>query len=325
MEEQEKILKVLLEAVRDMRTTIVPYPKMGNFSEEDIHVIKLSTCNYKGENLLIFEAYCVNPQCDCRRVHLDLVSASDRSINKLVGFQLNFDNKEIDWPEGMSVSEELKAVAEEFCRDFYENFKPEFRKHYHEAKEFGNKLYNLLHACDNFQRKEMVSYSDISPETKLWSLSDGKDIFTVIDRYCAKPDCLCQDVVLTFYPTIIGKDVLDPLFAIRLKEDGRFVEEESSTNPDEIKRLISAFEVKVPHLQAEVLSRLQKVKEFGRIMMKERIPKRHIRTVLENLSSEPQNYEEPQRPEPVITEKKAGRNEPCPCGSGKKYKKCCGR
>ena len=25
------------------------------------------------------------------------------------------------------------------------------------------------------------------------------------------------------------------------------------------------------------------------------------------------------------TEKKVGRNDPCPCGSGKKYKKCCGR
>ena len=24
-------------------------------------------------------------------------------------------------------------------------------------------------------------------------------------------------------------------------------------------------------------------------------------------------------------EKKVGRNAPCPCGSGKKYKKCCGR
>lgn len=30
---------------------------------------------------------------------------------------------------------------------------------------------------------------------------------------------------------------------------------------------------------------------------------------------------------PVVTErveKKPGRNDPCPCGSGKKYKKCCG-
>ena len=29
-------------------------------------------------------------------------------------------------------------------------------------------------------------------------------------------------------------------------------------------------------------------------------------------------------PKTKIAEKKVGRNEPCPCGSGKKYKKCCG-
>ncbi|HZJ80974.1 MAG TPA: preprotein translocase subunit SecA [Dysgonamonadaceae bacterium] len=31
------------------------------------------------------------------------------------------------------------------------------------------------------------------------------------------------------------------------------------------------------------------------------------------------------RPEPIRVEKKVGRNEPCPCGSGKKYKSCHGR
>jgi uncharacterized protein YecA (UPF0149 family) len=28
---------------------------------------------------------------------------------------------------------------------------------------------------------------------------------------------------------------------------------------------------------------------------------------------------------PVRNENKVGRNDPCPCGSGKKYKKCCGK
>ena len=28
---------------------------------------------------------------------------------------------------------------------------------------------------------------------------------------------------------------------------------------------------------------------------------------------------------PVRNEEKVGRNDPCPCGSGKKYKKCCGK
>ena len=28
-------------------------------------------------------------------------------------------------------------------------------------------------------------------------------------------------------------------------------------------------------------------------------------------------------PKPIMADPKVGRNDPCPCGSGKKYKKCC--
>ena len=40
----------------------------------------------------------------------------------------------------------------------------------------------------------------------------------------------------------------------------------------------------------------------------------------------PDQSEEPsdKAPEP-LTGTRVGRNAPCPCGSGKKYKKCCGR
>lgn len=31
-----------------------------------------------------------------------------------------------------------------------------------------------------------------------------------------------------------------------------------------------------------------------------------------------------QGPAPVVAAAKVGRNDPCPCGSGRKYKKCCG-
>jgi SWIM/SEC-C metal-binding protein len=30
-------------------------------------------------------------------------------------------------------------------------------------------------------------------------------------------------------------------------------------------------------------------------------------------------------PKPKIAARKVGRNDPCPCGSGHKYKKCCGK
>ena len=38
-----------------------------------------------------------------------------------------------------------------------------------------------------------------------------------------------------------------------------------------------------------------------------------------------QDTRERQKPQPVHAEKTVGRNEPCPCGSGKKYKQCCGK
>lgn len=48
----------------------------------------------------------------------------------------------------------------------------------------------------------------------------------------------------------------------------------------------------------------------------------------DNILSEDKRVEltkEYKRSKTVVNEVKVGRNEPCPCGSGKKFKKCCGR
>ncbi|KKM09795.1 preprotein translocase subunit SecA [Clostridiales bacterium PH28_bin88] len=47
-------------------------------------------------------------------------------------------------------------------------------------------------------------------------------------------------------------------------------------------------------------------------------PQQRVRNVVEN------KYAEEGPKQPVRNEKRVGRNDPCPCGSGKKYKKCCG-
>ncbi len=43
------------------------------------------------------------------------------------------------------------------------------------------------------------------------------------------------------------------------------------------------------------------------------------------LSQSHSNTQQKQKPQPVKVEKKVGRNDPCPCGSGKKYKQCHGK
>jgi hypothetical protein len=46
---------------------------------------------------------------------------------------------------------------------------------------------------------------------------------------------------------------------------------------------------------------------------------------VEDLEDEPVDHYAPRRLDPIRSETpKVGRNEPCPCGSGRKYKKCCG-
>ena len=52
-----------------------------------------------------------------------------------------------------------------------------------------------------------------------------------------------------------------------------------------------------------------------------------IRIVVPALTEERRKelYKESRNSTTVVKGKKIGRNDPCPCGSGKKYKKCCGK
>jgi len=43
------------------------------------------------------------------------------------------------------------------------------------------------------------------------------------------------------------------------------------------------------------------------------------------LSQAHSDTQQKEKPQPVKVEKKVGRNDPCPCGSGKKYKQCHGK
>jgi preprotein translocase subunit SecA len=50
-----------------------------------------------------------------------------------------------------------------------------------------------------------------------------------------------------------------------------------------------------------------------------------LKTGREDLAGGGQKKQQKQKAQPVRVEKKVGRNEPCPCGSGKKYKHCHGK
>lgn len=70
------------------------------------------------------------------------------------------------------------------------------------------------------------------------------------------------------------------------------------------------FQSMIEEIKEEVARLIYRVKLVA--------PEEKIRNVKENRNEE-------EGPEPVKNLNKIGRNDPCPCGSGKKYKQCCGR
>ena len=70
--------------------------------------------------------------------------------------------------------------------------------------------------------------------------------------------------------------------------------------------------------------RIQIVREDELARMEEEQRIQRERQMAQAKRVERQDGEAP-APQPVQREEKVGRNALCPCGSGKKYKKCCGR
>ncbi len=87
------------------------------------------------------------------------------------------------------------------------------------------------------------------------------------------------------------------------------------------------FTEMIQRLKADVTGRLFKVEVQEESAVSELEERAERQNITLSRGPEPQAAEgEAAKPQPVRrTSKKVGRNDPCPCGSGKKYKKCCGR
>lgn len=104
----------------------------------------------------------------------------------------------------------------------------------------------------------------------------------------------------------------DPLLIYKLESYNLF-----QSVIEKISRDVLAFLVRaqIPLRQNQEISVREEAK-------KERTDMSNLRTSRSDLSA---NSGEPKTNAPVHVEKKVGRNDPCPCGSGKKYKNCHGK
>lgn len=150
---------------------------------------------------------------------------------------------------------------------------------------------------------ELVSWLEMMIGTRddLYVLDDTA--FEALDLYCIKPGCSCGEVVVHFQSG--ARPNPRPTGAVRVSPSGAAVLEPAhARDRARLERLWAAFQQRHPRYRERFAQRTAVMQELGPRIVP--APAGRVRGV------------------PVTAPPKVSRNAPCPCGSGKKHKKCCG-
>ena len=190
---------------------------------------------------------------------------------------------------------------------------------------------------DVYQRQKHVYENIVVP------ISDGTRVFQVITNLEKASKSEGRELVKSYEKTIILATI-DESWKEHLRELDELKQSvQSATYEQKDPLLIYKFESF--ELFSHMITRVNK--EVIATLMKGQIPvadASEVREARERRSLDTSNMrtskteapsysnssssagqEEPQKAQPIRVEKKVGRNDPCPCGSGKKYKQCHGR
>ena len=120
----------------------------------------------------------------------------------------------------------------------------------------------------------------------------------------------------------VNQKWMDHIDAITALKEGIGLRAYAQTNPLEAYKIESfnMFEELVKAIREESVKAVFSLKP----KRKEQVVNVKMTNNVTNLMTNAAGEDTPKR-KPVKAEKKVGRNDPCPCGSGKKYKNCCGK
>ena len=160
-------------------------------------------------------------------------------------------------------------------------------------------------------------------ETRALNFINGsgklKGAYILDEAYCDEKDCDCRRVFFNIFSDRARKVVAT--IAWGWESEGYYAKWLGDDDPLLIKELkgpilnMTSYQSNIaPILLDHVSDLLEDEKYVKRI-------KDHYRLFREAVEGDHKKSERYKRP--LKNGKKIGRNDPCPCGSGKKYKKCC--
>jgi hypothetical protein len=276
--------------------TMIPYHQaLGDKHDSAYFAVEFDHFEHK---VLIEDRYCDNPDCDCMSVALYFYALHEGAKQKIELFYLMLDMNSWEIRERIIVD---KDNSDEMIAEFMDgleklHLKDLFMKHYRTVKEYGKKYYS--------PENEMVPYPgpDNITDDPLAFLYDGSQ-FLATDQYCTNAKCNCNAVMLSFF-RISDSETQTPEFIIRLRlKSLNYKTEHMNCDPDKMAAIVKYFLDKQDVVET-LRRRYREMKKDG--------GKPHVK------------WAEEMEDKTHDSGPKVGRNDPCPCGSGKKYKKCCG-
>lgn len=276
------------------------------------------------------EQHCLDLECDCTDAWLTFteVDLGGPALEGPLTFEIrvNLHNgRECRPPERPA---EIEALVREFLVGFPAERFGEMVDRRREQRTARRRLSH--YTIDPSRRGELIAYAEVIDAAEdreacacrfgLFFAHEGHD-YLIEDHYCPNPACDCQLVHLGFWERIESpRNKLDlwQRFRAAFAVDGRFKEitlcEEGWRGAASVARAWRAhcgerFEI--------FRERYEQIKAIGRRSMPLTMPAPPPAPVVKYVSPAPLGISP--------AEARRGRNDPCPCGSGRKFKRCCGR
>jgi hypothetical protein len=269
---------------------------------------------------------CRAPKCDCRAALVVATSAGrdvllERGaavhdawvarknydevasrLGDLDHFFVDIDTAEVYWTNGESrldVSEHprIGAIAERIDGDVLDGI----GRLWYRGKGRPDPEEQILLAKEvvprGWERGALIMWNDLCTGLRQDIYVLGRHHYEAVELYCPVPDCDCGEVVVDF-EALLPRGAPSP-GNIVMHSSGAARIEPHKQGRHRLEQLWAAFQKRHPNFVARFARRDAVLKNIGK------------RFVTAERAGAASNV-------------KIGRNDPCPCGSGRKYKKCCG-
>lgn len=306
-----------------LRRLRLPDSTIGGTSASMVHIPgSAEVVRFSGHpsKFVSYRGVCANPACNCRKVVVGFDELGDPGIEKN-GLPATFDVwLNIDTGREVQTQQRAAAVdglAAEYVASLTPGIQTQLKEEYEDYRAMLCNAAEYRMSREEIRSKSLVSAAAVfcgrGPQRKKLKRSfvftfeyEGKG-HIVEDSYCINPHCRCEEAVLEVWQR--NELAAEPanLFSVHMQFDGDFeIEHTRECTEEQARRSLESWS-RNAFRELDVLQwRYERIKETGARLLGEA-----------GWESEPVA--------PITGAPVVGPNRPCPCGSGRKYKKCCGR